>query len=288
MIPMPDFPLIHFLFCVKIQQINGLSMENKNISSTLGTFSEPLSPERCPLFAVFYSEFDIKIGPRICFQTPKDFMDQDIGISTEKIERMLATTFDSLRYQKDGNIHPNDSENIEQAETSTPESAFSIFDSSSEYIITGSELTEKIITLSTHELHIMTRPTLIADERYERNSLLFSVGIVLRRAADPRPFRPVISKLAMALKSMEAESQFLSSTSSRPQLQPLLENILLSFNGSMMECNVLLGSSNSLHLKLFHPPKAEALPIHDHEVPILLQSKIDLEMVRICASNAFV
>lgn len=131
----------------------------------------------------------------------------------------------------------------------------------------------------------MTRPTLIADERYERNSLLFSVGIVLRRAADPRPFRPVISKLAMALQSMEVESQFLSNASSRPQLQPLLERILLSMNGAMMECNALLGSSDALHLKLFHPPKAEALPIHDHEVPILLQKKLDLEMVRIVILN---
>ncbi|CAJ1930311.1 unnamed protein product [Cylindrotheca closterium] len=242
---------------------------------TTGTLSlEPLSPERCPLFAVFYSEFDIKVGPRICFQTPKKFMENEISISTKKIEEILGATFDTLRDDDDNTA--NGIDDIENSEGT--ESAFSIFDSTSEYIITGSELTGKIITLSTHELHIMTRPTLIADERYERNSLLFSVGIVLRRAADPRPFRPVISKLAMALQSMEVESQFLSHSSSRPQLQPLLERILLSMNGSMMECNALLGSCNALHLKLFHPPKAEALPIHDHEVPILLQKKLDLEM----------
>ena len=155
----------------------------------------------------------------------------------------------------------------------------SIFDSTSEYIITGSELTGKIITLSTHDIHVMTRPSLIHDPRYERNALLFSVGIVLRRAADPRPFRPLISKLATLLRGMEIESQFLSKPSLRPQLQPLLERILVSLNSSQWECNLLLSKSHALNLKLFHPPKPESSPVHDHEVPILLRRDLQLQLV---------
>jgi hypothetical protein len=238
----------------------------------------PKSAEKCPLFSVFYSEFDIKVGPVICFQTPRNFMDQDINISTEKIHEILSQTFDTLNSKAETETDPRE----ENQSVTLPEGSLSIFDSTSEYIITGNELTGKIITLSTHEIHIMTRPTVISDERYERNSLLFSVGIVLRRAADPRPFRPLISKLALTLRSMEIESQFLSNPSVRPQLQSLLERILVSMNSSLMECNLLLSGSNSLNLKLFHPPKPETSPVHDHEVPILLRRDFHLQMVSCC------
>jgi hypothetical protein len=102
----------------------------------------------------------------------------------------------------------------------------------------------------------------------------------LYRAADPRPFRPLISTIALTLRSMETESQFLSTSSLRPQLQPLLERILVSMNSSLMECNLLLSRSNALNLKLFHPPKPEVSPVHDHEVPILLRRDFQLQMVR--------
>jgi nitrogen permease regulator 2-like protein len=46
----------------------------------------------------------------------------------------------------------------------------------------------------------LTRPTIISNERYERNSLLFSVGFVLRRETDIRPFRPILSKFALTLR----------------------------------------------------------------------------------------
>ncbi|KAL3925184.1 MAG: hypothetical protein SGILL_000576 [Bacillariaceae sp.] len=153
----------------------------------------------------------------------------------------------------------------------------SIFEATSEYIITG-ELSGKIITLSTHDMHIMTRPTQIADERYERNALLFSIGFVLRRAADPRPFRPLISKLAMTLRSMEVESEVLSSPTKAQRIQPLLEKILISMNSPRWECNFLLDQSTALNLKLFHPPKPQASPVHQHQVPILLRRDVQLQI----------
>lgn len=147
----------------------------------------------------------------------------------------------------------------------------SFFDSTSEYIITGSELTGKIITLSTHDVHVMTRPTQISNEKYERNALLFSIGIVLRRAADPRPFRPLISKLAMTLRSMEIESGILSDpTKVDFIIPPLMEQVLISMNSPRWECNLLLDRSTALNLKLFHPPKPPASPVHNYHVPVLL------------------
>ena len=156
----------------------------------------------------------------------------------------------------------------------------SIFDSTSEFIITGTELTSKIITLSAHSWHVMTRPTMISNSRYERNSHLFSVGFLLRRAADPRPFRPLLSKLAMTLQALEEESCFLTRPEYRPKLQILLERVLLSLNSPEYECNLLLSASSALHLKLFHTPKPEASPVHDYQVPILLRRDLQLQMVR--------
>lgn len=336
------------------------------------------APSKCPLFCCFYSEFDIKKGPVVSFQSPKGFMDQDINMSTERIEEFLARTFKELADKgdaqptgepasssaakrsettagtgasttatsnddsattpitaaaaaaapsptttdtgdsasvslgKSSHQHPSNNSlssdpdlHIPDEPTSTPSAdpqhspppipissssssqppapppPPSIFDSTSEYIITGSELTSKNITLSTHSWHVMTRPTMISNARYERNALLFSVGFVLRRAADPSPFRPLLSKLAVTLQAMEEESRFLTSPQKRPKLQVLLERILLSLNSSEWECNLLMSRSNALHLKLYHPPKPETSPVHDHEVPILLRRDLQLQMVRL-------
>lgn len=252
--------------------------ENDLLEKLLGMDSPPLptpkQPSKCPLFCCFYAEFDIKVGPVIKFQSPKDFMNNDISISTEKIHGILSKTFENCSVAENSTTAEAATAKLETADLSSKEptknekaggksnllseaGGLSIFDSTSEYIITGSELTGKIISLSTHDIHIISRPTLISDARYERNALLFSVGMVLRRAADPRPFRTIVTKLALTLRSMEIESQFLSKPSLRKQVQPLLERILLSLNNPQWECNLLLSPSNALNLKLFHPPKPE-------------------------------
>lgn len=273
----------------------------------------PKSPEKCPVFCCFYAEFDIKTGPVVRYQSPKNFMDRDINTSTTEIHRILGRTFEEYkntqRAHRDGDsaggsqdeIQKGDISEIkekdlepkqaslsdkddqtrsevlkdevtdESLEVNLPEGGQSFFDSTSEYIITGSELSGKIITLSTHDVHVMTRPTQITNERYERNALLFSIGMVLRRAADPRPFRPLISKLAMTLRSMEIESGILSDpTKVDSIIQPLLEQILISMNSPKWECNLLLDRSTALNLKLFHPPKPPASPVYNYHVPVLL------------------
>ena len=298
-----------------------------------GVQPSPNSPEKCPVFCCFYAEFDIETGPVVRYQSPKNFMEQDINISTTEIHKILANTFESYKdnekvqrdeeneatashtsnqpinqpiNQKSSNSYHStevlsntnaadstkeqrddkksgfkvsnnkDGENpadddICSVNINMPDGGQSFFDSTSQYIITGSELTGKIITLSTHDVHVMTRPTQITNDRYERNTLLFSIGMVLRRAADPRPFRPLISKLAMTLQSMEIESGILSDpTKVDLIIQPLLEQILITMNSPRWECNLLLNRSTVLNLKLFHPPKPPAPPVHDYHVPVLL------------------
>ncbi|KAG7344329.1 nitrogen permease regulator 2 [Nitzschia inconspicua] len=292
---------------------------------------KPKGPSKCPLFCCFYAEFDIKKGPVIRHQCPKNFMDQDITtITTSQIHDMLTKSFAELAEgaeksaTKDGStresVYTEEGPENEQKDSrciggvQSAENAFpvddndsivflddkkkdkktdpvdsdegsrlqdggqSIFDSTSEYIITGSELTGRVITLSTHDMHVMTRPTQISDERYERNALLFSIGFVLRRAADPRPFRPLLSKLALTLRSMEIESGFLSEPSKRIKIQLLLEKILITMNSPRWECNLLLDKSTALNLKLYHPPKPEASPVHEYQVPVLLRRDLQLQL----------
>jgi hypothetical protein len=148
----------------------------------------------------------------------------------------------------------------------------SIFASCSDFIITGSELlADKILNLSTHQIHVLSRPALLTDERYERNALLFSVGFVLRRTDDPRPFRCVLNRLNAALADVERESQFLTSPLTRPGIQTVLEQLLVDLNTPGWESNLLLDESNAVHLKLFHPPKTPARPVPEYAVPILLR-----------------
>ena len=238
--------------------------------------SRPLPARECPLFCVFYAEFDIVVGPMVCFQSPLKFMDQDIETSTAEIEDCLDQTFRQLRPHDEQT--PKSSRKTAMVTNSRVDDGdfLSIFDSTSEYIITGNELAGKMINLSTHNMHILTLPEIIFDERYERNNLLFCVGFVLRRAADPRPFRPLLSKLATVLRSTETESQCLTNPVKRPHLQTTLNNLLLSLNNG--EANLLLNSANPLHLKLFHYPKPPPHPVPDHAVPILLRRDWQVQM----------
>jgi hypothetical protein len=131
-----------------------------------------------------------------------------------------------------------------------------------------------MINLSTHNMHILARPTVISDERYERNSLFFCVGFVLRRSEDPRPFRPVLSKWADALLRLEVEDFFL--TNHKSKLQAILRGLLIRLNSG--ECNLLLENDSALHLKLFRPPETTTAPVADHNVPILLRKDWQVQM----------
>lgn len=225
----------------------------------------PPKPDKCALLCCFYAEFDIHIGPKLRFQSPLGFMDQSLDVSVEQVNEKLRLAFQATTTTTAASN--DDEENQPDA---------SIFDSCSEYIITGHELADKTMSLSTHHLHILARPMIIADERYERNSLLFSVGFVLRRAEDPRPYQPVLAKWARALRDVEVESQFLSNT---PPMQRLLDNLLISLN-AQRECYLWLTPSNFVSLQLFHPPKPAGPPVFDYQVPVILSRRLvdDLAM----------
>ena len=351
----------------------------------------PRKASKCPLFCCFYAEFDNIVGPKICFESPLQFMEQSTDVNLQTIHKLLASNFDRIlaehgsvkhkkhedpqstkstieatsqeqeqqqqQQQRDGTETPNapsstsldgttsplspssqtslpasrsgesigtvpvnntsatttsarqqqrvqdtisgstqhsagsgaSSKNNNKADTASTmatasvtaaadsATTTSIFDSCSDFIITGAELSGTIVNLSAYNMHLLTRPTVIHDNRYERNSLLFCVGFILRRTEDPRPFRPLLSKLALTLKRLEMESHFLSNRSTRPEIQPLLDRLLVSLNGTFWESNLVV-HNNVLNLKLFHPPKYPVSPVADHKVPILLKRDWQIQM----------
>lgn len=278
---------------------------------------KPIS--QCSLLCCFYAEFDNTVGPKICYQYPLQFMEQDIQSTSTQFEEVLhkalhsensiqtasqvkdtnldgtTTAFLSEHTPKasGGNVRnttsfehestllsnsefenstfksfpPVDSSNVNNSVPNSESS--SIFESCSEYIITGNELMGNLINLSTHHIHLVTRPTMLIDETYKRNTLLFSVGFVLRRTIDPHPYHPILSKLALTLRDMEVESQFL--TNRKEEVQLILEGIVRSMNAISGESNILLGPADVLNLKLFRSPRSHVTPVRDYSVPILVR-----------------
>jgi hypothetical protein len=209
----------------------------------------------------------------VCYQSPHGFMEQQIDTPVEQFEDVLGQAFHDI-------MHPHDRSQNEGHVSNAVENETSIFDSCSEFIITGNELTGNVINLSTNHIHVLARPTMISNERYERNSLFFCVGFILRRTEDTRPFRPLLNKWALALRDLELESQYISTASKRHRIQQYLERLLVSLNSTSWECNLLLNDANVLNLKLFHPPKVPANPVPEHAVPIFLRRDRQLRMVR--------
>lgn len=265
---------------------------------------------RCNLFCAFYCEFDNIVGPKVSFQAPRYFMDRDIAMTTEEIEYLLSKSFKSSssgeNTENKGNVSESTTGGEEQSHAvaedkqheteqkaatpkayntqpiskpTVPQNSQSIFDSTCEYIITGNELTGKLMSLSTHNLHIIAKPTIIMNSKYERNSLLFSVGFVVRRKSDPSPFYPLLSRLASTLRSMEIESGFLSSPTKKTRIQHFLNVIVSSLNSPSSKCHLLLDDANFLHLQYFPPPRNHAPPVSDYEVPVLLRPEYMLQIV---------
>lgn len=229
------------------------------------TLPPPLPPDKCPLFCCFYAEFDNVVGPQIIHQSPPNFMDQPIDRMEESDQinnTLLQKTF-------------NNDEGEENKATKETGSEKSIFDSTCDYIITGNELAGKMLSVSTHNMHILTRPTVISDKRYERNSLFFCVGFVIRRSESKSPFRPCLARWADALLKLEVEHNFLSNK--KGQLQSILRTLLMRLNAG--ECNLVLTREQAaLNLKLFRPPKTMAPPVADYVVPVLLRKDWQIQM----------
>lgn len=121
----------------------------------------------------------------------------------------------------------------------------SLFDSISDFIITGPELCHKLVTVSAGPYQIIGYPMQLSHKKYHRNALLFNIAFVFPLHASPshlRSYHPVIRKLANILEGLELECEFVHRRNERAkELQSVISRIFRSLN-AYGECAVSVES----------------------------------------------
>ncbi|PRP84868.1 hypothetical protein PROFUN_07522 [Planoprotostelium fungivorum] len=189
------------------------------------------------LKGILFSEFDHIVGPKISFQLPQGC----ISVET--------------------------------------------FEVSHEYIITKPNLAGRLITFSVSNLLIMGHPILLEDSKYPRNYYLFNLCFILDRHVTqyeqvnpPSPlkteFEQVLRKLANQLRTIERESEFVSSQDTRQTFQKIVTQVFHSLCDSG-QCAIPVDEANIINLRLFPKLKNPPGVVMEHQVPIITQD-IDL------------
>ena len=128
------------------------------------------------------------------------------------------------------------------------------------------------LTLLVPPYRLLTHPVRLPNPSYPRNEFLFSISLLLDRRAPFAAHRPVATKLATLLASLETSSRYLSADPSPPNTGRLyaLCEILREDLNSHSECLIPLADARgaALNLKLFpaHPPPPRHLA--PHHVPL--------------------
>ena len=211
------------------------------------------------LRAIFYSEFDNTLGPRVLYDAPHGSVSKAFNLSAW---RSYAEQWQHLRYSSMLTTR-------RVAAAQQEPQATALFEAVNDYCITGPQLSGHLITVlvpalgmlvspqrPTECVQVVNYPLAIRGSKYGRNALLFNLGLVLHEHAPAQLFTSALRKLSMTLQSMELESEFLSTPSMKESLGLLLPRVLRDLNATG-ECTLALDARNLLSIKL--PTSAGAL-----------------------------
>ncbi|KAK3773657.1 hypothetical protein RRG08_001387 [Elysia crispata] len=143
-----------------------------------------------------------------------------------------------------------------------------IFDSIHNFIITKSDLQNRLIIVSSFGLKYVGCPIYINDTKYKRNAFIFNVCFTFEEETDTSPYAPLVKKLANYLTQLEIELEFLSGSGNNERVPQFLKQVLHGLNQEKC-CNINMATSCTVHLKLatsIHEPIA----VEDHDVPCLI------------------
>lgn len=145
------------------------------------------------------------------------------------------------------------------------------FEKVADYMITKPELCGRVLSIEHPGLFagavkVLGYPVLLQNEKYQRNSLLFSIGAVVAADADAGPYHGVLQKLGHCLQSLEAETEFLFKAERKARLARWLPSMLHGLN-TRGECLLPIDSCDTLPLKLF-PTLPDPPAVRDHDVPV--------------------
>ncbi|XKL63117.1 hypothetical protein PGB90_005481 [Kerria lacca] len=147
------------------------------------------------------------------------------------------------------------------------------FESVSVYIIPKAELFGNVITITVFGFKILGFPTRIDDKKYARNAYYFNLCFVFDAWARSVHYEPIVKKLTDFLIPMEIENTFLSQLTHSRKHQEHLVNMLSQVMNDLntQKLCVLTGSNVTTHLKVVQL-RPDPPPVHDYEVPVLLES----------------
>ena len=143
------------------------------------------------------------------------------------------------------------------------------FEQLSDFVIVGRHLTNKIIVVKTEAFQFANFSVIIDNEKYERNALLFALGLVLSLEDDPEPYEVVLRKVASTLVALELEKEYLYNPATKQQLKFVLQSMYydLRRNGS---AQVEFDEANVLSMVLFKSP-SQPIKVRAKDVPVLFQ-----------------
>lgn len=105
------------------------------------------------------------------------------------------------------------------------------FDCLSDYIITKPQLQDRVLTITTPQGHRMIGcPVCIEHPKYHRNALLFNACFVLPSVVPLSAVEPLVRKLALTLRTLETETEFLFKSNTKQKLETLLPQIRKQLN----------------------------------------------------------
>ncbi|KAJ9070912.1 Nitrogen permease regulator 2 [Entomophthora muscae] len=201
------------------------------------------SPSFPRLISLFYTEFHPIQGPKVIYEIPEGTLINSVsptsGTPSGDTKVLLSQVGESRLFD---------------------------FEAISDYIIPKTQLCENILTFTAGSYKVVGHPMTIENRKYERNALMFNLCWVFDAHAVVNSYEPIISKMAVVLRSLEIENEFLSDHNKRKSLLPAMEHMLEDLN-NICEARITLSSMDIINLKLF-PSYQQPLNFEMFEVPV--------------------
>eukprot|EP01083_Nonionella_stella_P157699 512254_1 len=141
-----------------------------------------------------------------------------------------------------------------------------VFSKISDYIITVPEMCDKNISLSVLDYKILGYPVRLESNRYPRNALLYSFGLILDPGTPATGYEAALRKLALSVRRVEVESGFLVQPSAKVEVERIIKSVFEDLN-RCGRSEVIIDPANRLSLQLC--PSSHSPPeIHSQDVPV--------------------
>lgn len=122
----------------------------------------------------------------------------------------------------------------------------------SDYVIVGKHLCKKIIIIKNEDIQYMNYSIAIENAKYFRNSLLISLGFILRDGIETEPYEPILRKLSLAFLSLEVRNSALLRMIAHPKSlsRAMHLSFFFSFNPYRMRASSSSWNQRNLKFKM--------------------------------------